>query len=108
MSVTSDFIVTSFIKNARNNFLDTYLVKRGDFSSGEIFLKVNNLNGFSKIYTFIKTKIKNPWEPYGSEDWQEDNIVEKKIRKILNIDPDIWIIEINDKVWNFPNLLTKT
>ena len=54
MSINSDFIVAAFIKEARKRFLDTYLIRRGDKSSGEIFLKLNNLDGFSKIYTYKK------------------------------------------------------
>ena len=66
MSINSDFIVAAFIREARKKFLDTYLIRRGDKSSGEIFLKLNNLDGFSKIYTYKKTKISDPWEPYSS------------------------------------------
>ena len=50
MSINSEFIVTAFIKETRKRFLDTYLIRRGDSFSGEIFLKLNNLNGLSKIY----------------------------------------------------------
>ena len=52
MSINSEFIVTAFIKETRKRFLDTYLIRRGDSFSGEIFLKLNNLSGLSKIYTY--------------------------------------------------------
>ena len=103
MSINSDFIVAAFIREARKKFLDTYLIKRGDKSSGEIFLKLNNLDGFSKIYTYKKTKISDPWEPYSSSDWEEEKVIKSKLNKIVNIDQDIWVIELDDKKGNSPN-----
>ena len=89
MSINSDFIVASFIRETRKRFLDTYLIRRGDKSSGEIFLKLNNLDGFSKIYTYKKTKTSDPWEPYSSSDWEEEKAIKNKLNKIVNIDQDI-------------------
>ena len=105
MGITSDFIATSFIKKARNKFLDTYLVKRGDKISGEIFLKLNKLNGYCKIYTYKKSSVNNPWKSYGLSDWEEEKKIKKKLDRVLNIDPDVWIIEIDDKLGNSPNFL---
>ena len=103
MSINSDFIVAAFIRETRKRFLDTYLIRRGDKSSGEIFLKLNNLDGFSKIYTYKKTKISDPWEPYSSSDWEEEKAIKNKLNKIVNIDQDIWVIELDDKKGNSPN-----
>ncbi len=103
MSINSDFIVAAFIRETRKRFLDTYLIRRGDKSSGEIFLKLNNLDGFSKIYTYKKTKISDPWEPYSSSDWEKEKAIKNKLNKIVNIDQDIWVIELDDKKGNSPN-----
>lgn len=103
MSINSDFIVAAFIKEARKRFLDTYLIRRGEKSPGEILLKSNNLDGFSKIYTYKKTKISDPWEPYSSSDWEKEKAIKNKLNKIVNIDQDIWVIELDDKKGNSPN-----
>ena len=108
MSINSEFIVTAFIKETRKRFLDTYLIRRGDSFSGEIFLKLNNLSGLSKIYTYKKTKKNNPWEIYSSGNWEEDEQIENKLNKILNIDQDIWIIELEDEKGNSPNFWYST
>jgi len=97
LTISSEIIVNAFIKTARSNMFDTFLVRRGDKKSGEIFLRLNNLSGYSKIYTYRKTNIKNFWEIYGSDLWQEDNIINKKIENIINIDSDIWILELEDR-----------
>ena len=86
MSINSDFIVAAFIKEAR-----------------KILLKSNNLDVFSKIYTYKKTKTSDPWEPYSSSDWEEEKAIKNKLNKIVNIDQDIWVIELDDKKGNSPN-----
>lgn len=101
MSVSSEIIVKAFIKMMNKNFLDAYLVKKGDNKSGEIFLKVSNLLGYAMLYSYRKSNINNPWEIYGSESWQIDNDINKKLDKITSIDSDAWIIELEDKNGKF-------
>ena len=77
--------------------LDAYLIRRGDNISGEIFLKLNNLKGFSRIYTYKKDNILKYWQVYSVDAWEENKIIDKKIEKAINIDEDIWVIELEDK-----------
>ncbi len=108
MSVSSEIIVKAFIKLMNKNFLDAYLVKKGDTKSGEIFLKVSNLHGYAMLYSYRKSNINSPWEIYGSESWQIDTDINKKLDKITNIDSDAWIIELEDKKEEFLNLKGET
>jgi len=101
MSVSSEIIVKAFIKMMNKLFLDAYLVKKGDNKSGEIFLKVSNLLGYAMLYSYRKSNINNPWEIYGSESWQTDTDINKKLDKITSIDSDAWIIELEDKSGKF-------
>lgn len=101
MSVSSEIIVKAFIKMMNKIFLDAYLVKKGDNKSGEIFLKVSNLLGYAMLYSYRKSNINNPWEIYGSESWQTDTDINKKLDKITSIDSDAWIIELEDKSGKF-------
>ena len=101
MSVSSEIIVKAFIKMMNKNFLEAYLVKKGDNKSGEIFLKVSNLLGYAMLYSYRKSNINNPWEIYGSESWQIDTDINKKLDKITSIDSDAWIIELEDKNGKF-------
>ena len=97
MSISSEIIVKAFIKMANNNFLDAYLTSKGNNKAGEIFLKVSNCRGYSMLYSYRKTNKNNPWEIYGKEAWQADADIDKKLDKILSIDKDVWIIELEDK-----------
>ena len=103
MSLSSEFIVNAFIKTARLNMLDAYMVRRGDRKSGEIFLRLNNLSGQSKIYSYRKSNTNSYWDIYGSTSWQEDRLINDKIEKIINIDSDVWILELEDKGGFYPD-----
>ena len=63
----------------------------------EEILKVSNLKGYSMLYSYRKSNINNPWEIYGKESWQNDADIDKKLDKILSIDEDVWVIELEDK-----------
>ena len=103
MAINSEIIVNSFIRTVRSKMLDVYLVKRGEKVSGEIFLRINNLKGFSKLYTYKKTNINNFWEIYGVDNWEENKLIESKIEKAIKIDEDIWVLELEDKEGNYPD-----
>ena len=104
MTINSEIIVTALIKRANKNFIDAYLIKRGDINAGEIFLKVSNCKGYSMLYSYRKSKIKKPWEVYGFERWQIDADINKKIDNIVKVDSDIWVVEIEDKDGTFFNI----
>ena len=72
MSISSEIIVKAFIKMANKNFLDAYLINKGNNEAGEIFLKVSNLKGYSMLYSYRKSNINKPWEIYGKESWQNE------------------------------------
>ena len=101
MSISSEIIVKAFIKMANKNFLDAYLISKGNSEAGEIFLKVSNLKGCSMLYSYRKSNINSPWEIYGKESWQNDADIDKKLDKILSIDKDVWIIELEDSKEEF-------
>jgi hypothetical protein len=53
------------------------------------------------LYSYRKSNINSPWEIYGSESWQIDTDINKKLDKITSIDSDAWIIELEDKNGKF-------
>ena len=53
------------------------------------------------LYSYRKSKMKNPWEVYGSKSWQIESDINKKIDKIIKVDTDVWVIEIEDKEGKF-------
>ena len=58
---------------------------------------------FLKYILIKKTKTSDPWRPYSSSDWEEEKAIKNKLNKIVNIDQDIWVIELDDKKGNSPN-----
>jgi GMP synthase (glutamine-hydrolysing) len=81
----------------RNN-LPIYILKKGHLDAGVVIIKINLLDGRCKIFSQIT-------KPNGEAAWQSwsDNGVpvleaqaDSYIAKQKQIDPDIWIIEIED------------
>ena len=51
---------------------------------------------------YKKLNIKNYWEIYGVDSWQEDNLIQEKIEKLISIDSDIWVLELEDVEGCYP------
>ena len=74
------------------------VVRRGDATAGQTLIKVNDLGGGYAVYASI-------WSPEGERQWlqatgpapvpepEADAYIGREIRR----DPDIWIIEIEDR-----------
>ena len=103
MVINTEIIVNSFIRTARAKLLDVYLVKRGEAVSGEIFLRLNNLKGFSRLFTYKKSSKDKYWQTYSADSWEEDAIINNKLDKAMSIDEDIWILELEDKEGMYPD-----
>ena len=61
------------------------------------------MKGYSKIYTYKKLNIDKVWQVYSSDNWEKDEIIEKKLEKAKKVDEDIWILELEDKEGNYPS-----
>ncbi|MEM1371104.1 MAG: DUF1491 family protein, partial [Pseudomonadota bacterium] len=79
-----------------------YVVKRGDPDAGAVLIKLNWLNGTAQLFA--------PAPPgYGGgfgdrkfiartgDEPIEDERVERQVESALRVDPDIWVLEIEDK-----------
>ena len=80
------------------------VIRRGDASSGAIILKINLLNGQARVLIEARYDDKRVWTPATSTDPMPERDADEYMRLQENIDPDAWLIEIEDKqgrVW-FP------
>ena len=74
-----------------------YVVRRGDADAGDIFIRINTLDGCSgllRFFTFMD----------GERGWRvalppqtPDSDIEELLRREKTRDPDMWIIEIEDR-----------
>lgn len=102
MRLTSDFVVSALIRRAGIDAVPAVLRRRGAAEAGAVFVKIDRLDGTADLYgpapqallaqedtgdrlfTVVLTRV-GPLE------------VEERIAKELRFDPDLWLVEIEDR-----------
>ena len=103
IELKSEILINAGIRAAERNFINVYVTKRGDSESGAIFVKVDTLDGYAKLYTRnLKYDLINENDVVEFVNLYPDkklpNIdIDKRITKEIQIDSDCWIVEIEDK-----------
>ena len=101
--LTAETIINAGIRIAEKNLTNAYVVKRGDDQAGAIFVKIDTLDGFAKLFSRnIKYDLNNDKEIIEFADlYPQKRIttkeIDKRICKEIEIDRDCWVVEIEDK-----------
>lgn len=96
LRLKSVIYVQALIRRVENAGAAAYLVRRGSEEAGAVFLKVNRLDGSSLILSPVRRGEERIWtKPLG--DRADDARVKDYFAKQIRIDPDIWIVEIEDR-----------
>tara|TARA_A100001015_G_scaffold98382_1_gene109246 strand:- start:334 stop:681 length:348 start_codon:yes stop_codon:yes gene_type:complete len=99
----AETIINAGIRIAEKNLTSAYIVKRGDEQAGAIFVKINTLDGFSKLFTRnIKYDLNNDKVIIELADlYPQKRIttkeIDNRISKEIEVDRDCWVVEIEDK-----------
>ena len=99
----AETIINAGIRIAEKNLTNAYVVKRGDVQAGAIFVKIDTLDGFAKLFSRnIKYDFNNDKETIEFIDLyplKQITIkeIDKRISKEIDIDRDCWVVEIEDK-----------
>jgi hypothetical protein len=74
------------------------VVNRGDNTSGSVLVKVNKLDGKAYVLTSARRADgEGVWMRGTGVDRVEEAIADAYIQKTLKFDPDLWVIEIEDR-----------
>ena len=92
--LTSNLWVSVYRKRLETKAIPFYIVKKGDDISGSIIVRVSDLKGSSKVFV-------QSYDGVGTRIWLElahapDSDVEKIIKKQIDIDPDAWVLELEE------------
>ena len=99
----AEIIINAGIRIAEKNLTSAYVVKRGDEQAGSIFVKIDTLDGFAKLFSRnIKYDLTNDKETVEFTDLyplkqKKIQDIDKRISKEIEIDRDCWVVEIEDK-----------
>jgi hypothetical protein len=90
--------IKAIIRRAEVAGAQAFVVRRGSEEAGALFLKLSRLDG---SYTVLNQARRGDGElvwtkPAG--EWVSENAVRNYLDKQIRFDPDIWILEIEDRM----------
>lgn len=102
MRATSGLWVAAFVRRSNGMGVPAFIVRRGAEEAGAIFIKCNTLDGLADLYGPAPQSLVDTDEAL---DRQFEKLLGKtaeaevdgKLRSETSFDPDIWIVEIEDK-----------
>ncbi|SFR31899.1 DUF1491 family protein [Litoreibacter janthinus] len=94
--LTSDFWVSAYLNRLRLENIPAFVTSKGDPTAGMVMVKLNTLDGQAISYqrSFDLMSGERAWVVL-AEGPEAD--VDEAIRKQLSFDPDLWVIEVEDK-----------
>lgn len=92
----SAIYVQALIRRCESAGASAYLVRRGAEEAGAVFVKLNRLDGTLTVLSPARRGEERVWtRPLGES--TDDARAGEYFAKQLRIDPDIWIVEIEDR-----------
>ena len=77
--------------------------RRGAAEAGAIFVKVDRLDGRAALYApapqseLAERGIERLWSRAHKDEWINPGDVEKRLAREIDFDPDLWIVEVEDR-----------
>lgn len=96
MRLTAEIWVSAYLTRLRLVEIPAFVVKRGDNTAGAVLVKLNTLDGkaccFQRSFDLMT----------GDRKWVvlvegDEAIVDQSVTKQRGFDPDLWVIEVEDK-----------
>ena len=95
LRLKSAIFVQALIRRAEGSGANAYLVRRGAEEAGAVFLKVNRLDGTSRVLSPARRGEERVWtKPLGEA--ANAALCDAYFARQVRFDPDIWIVEIED------------
>lgn len=102
MRVKSEIWVLSYLRTLSAQGLAGYVMRRGDSDAGAVFIRINRLDGTSLIFGpapagLHKLDGGRGWMSLMDGAGESDAAIERYLEDEMSFDPDIWIIEVEDR-----------
>jgi len=96
LKLTADIWVSAYLTRLRLTEIPAFVVQRGDSTAGAVLIKLNTLDGKACCYQRSFDLIT------GARKWMvlvegDEADVDASIVKQRGFDPDLWVIEVEDK-----------
>lgn len=96
MRLTADIWVSAYLTRLRLSEIPAFVVQKGDATAGAVLIKMNTLDGQACCYqrSFDLMTGDRKWVVLTDG---ADAAVDASITKQRSFDPDLWVIEVEDK-----------
>ncbi|MDZ4094477.1 MAG: DUF1491 family protein [Paracoccaceae bacterium] len=96
LRLTSGFWVSAYLKRLEQAAIAAFVTRRGDATAGAVLVKVATLDGQARTFqrSFDLTSDARVWVVLAEG---AEAAVDAAIARQRGFDPDLWVIEIEDK-----------
>ncbi len=99
LRLKADLWVMAYVRTCNSAGAPTFVVRRGDEHAGSIFIRITHLDGNSELYGPAAAGLA---EVATDRRWSRrslatDSEIEALIKREIDFDPDIWLIEVEDR-----------
>lgn len=96
MRLTTEIWISAYLTRLRLVDIPAFVVHRGDQTAGSVMIKLNTLDGHACCYqrSFDLMTGARKWVVLIADD---EALVDASITKQRGFDPDLWVIEVEDK-----------
>lgn len=106
MRLRADFWVSAYLRRCAAEEASAVLRRRGAPEAGAIFVKVDRLDGAAALYgpapqslmsDAAEDGVERLWTRTHEPEWSDPASIEERLRKEIAFDPDLWIVEVEDR-----------
>lgn len=103
MRLRSDIWVAAYLRRCASEGAYAVLRRRGAAEAGAIFVKIDRLDGAVALYGPApqtetgERGVDRLWSRLHKDPWTEPAQAEDRLRKEMGFDPDLWIVEVEDR-----------
>ncbi len=102
MRLKAEIWVKAYVRRCASVAVPAMVVRHGDDDAGAIFIKIAHLNGHAALYGpapagFDEGQTDRQWTLHLDAVTASDADVENYLARQTEFDPDLWIVEIEDR-----------
>ena len=100
----SDIWVAAYLRRCASDGVPAVLRRRGAAEAGAIFVIIDRLDGTAALFSpapqsgTVALGIERVWLRAHDEPWIEASAVAARLAKQISFDPDLWLIEVEDRL----------
>lgn len=95
--VKAELWVQAYVRTVMGAGAAAFVVRRGDADAGAILIKLNRLDGQAMVLVARTGPEGRVWIRATGEDWVADAAAEERLATAFARDPDLWIVEVEDR-----------